>query len=125
MDVELRQKLWENVSLLNKRGVTVILTTHYIEEAEKMCDRVGILNKGNLIALDTTKNLLDRIQTKKVTIKTNRQIEVNDNELISLKLISNFDNSLQVSYEKSKTNMEELIQLIKKKKCNNQGYFNR
>ncbi len=115
VDVELRKKLWENVSLLNKSGVTVILTTHYIEEAEKMCDRVGILNKGNLIALDTTKNLLDRIQTKKVTIKTNRQIEVNDNELVSLKLISNSDNSLQVSYEKSKTNMEELIQLIKKK----------
>ena len=64
VDVELRTTLWENVRLLNKQGVTTILTTHYLEEAEKMCDRIGILNDGNLVALDTTKNLLERIQTK-------------------------------------------------------------
>ena len=46
-------------------GVTIILTTHYLEEAEEMCDRIAILNKGNIVALDSTKNLLDRIQTKK------------------------------------------------------------
>ena len=115
VDVGLRKKLWENVKLLNDRGVTIILTTHYIEEAEKMCDRVGILNKGNLIALDTTKNLLEKIQTKKVKIKTNKNIEIVDNELSSLKLISKSGNSINVSYEKSKINMEQLIQLIKKK----------
>ena len=52
VDVELRKNLWENVKLLNDQGVTIILTTHYLEEAEKMCDRIGILNKGNLVALD-------------------------------------------------------------------------
>ncbi len=115
VDVELRKKLWENVKLLNNRGVTIILTTHYIEEAEKMCDRVGILNKGNLIALDTTKNLLEKIQTKKVKIKTDKNIEIVDNELSSLKLISKSENSINISYEKSKISMEQLIQLIKKK----------
>ena len=62
VDVELRKNLWDNVNLLNNQGVTVILTTHYLEEAEKMCDRIGILNKGNLVALDSTKNLLNKIQ---------------------------------------------------------------
>ena len=52
VDVELRKNLWKNVKELNKLGVTIILTTHYLEEAEKMCDRIGILNKGNLVALD-------------------------------------------------------------------------
>ena len=70
VDVELRQNLWKNVRLLNDLGVTIILTTHYLEEAEEMCDRIAILNKGNIVALDSTKNLLDRIQTKKVTFKT-------------------------------------------------------
>ena len=52
VDVELRNKLWDNVKQLNKQGVTIILTTHYLNEAEQMCDRIGILNKGNLVALD-------------------------------------------------------------------------
>ena len=64
VDVELRNNLWDNVKQLNKNGVTIILTTHYLHEAEEMCDRIGILNKGNLVALDTTKNLLKKIQTK-------------------------------------------------------------
>ena len=69
VDVDLRKNLWKNVNLLKKTGVTIILTTHYLEEAEKMCDRIGILNKGVLVALDTTNNLLNRIQTKKVILK--------------------------------------------------------
>ena len=71
VDVELRSNLWKNVKSLNKQGVTIILTTHYLLEAEEMCDRIGILNKGNLVALDSTKNLLKRIQTKIVTFVVN------------------------------------------------------
>ena len=114
VDVELRKNLWENVKSLNNQGVTIILTTHYLEEAEKMCNRIGILNKGNLVALDSTKNLLNKIQTKKVTFKINKRIEIQDNELDSLKIISNEENEICVSYEKSKINIEELINLIKK-----------
>ncbi len=55
VDVDLRKTLWENLRSLNNQNVTIILTTHYLEEAEKMCDRIGILNKGELAALDTTK----------------------------------------------------------------------
>ena len=64
VDINLRKNLWDNVKLLNKLGVTIILTTHYLEEAEQMCDRIGILTKGSLVALDSTQNLLNRIQTK-------------------------------------------------------------
>ena len=114
VDVELRKNLWENVKSLNNQGVTIILTTHYLEEAEKMCNRIGILNKGNLVALDSTKNLLNKIQTKKVTFKINGRIEIRDNVLDSLKIISNEENEICVSYEKSKINIEEIINLIKK-----------
>ena len=114
VDVELRKNLWENVKSLNKQGVTIILTTHYLEEAEEMCDRIGILNKGNLVALDSTKNLLNKILTKKVTFKVNKKIEIKDNELDSLKIISNKENEICISYEKSKVNIEEVINLVKK-----------
>ena len=114
VDVELRKNLWENVKSLNNQGVTIILTTHYLEEAEEMCNRIGILNKGNLVALDSTKNLLNKIQTKKVTFKINKSIEIQDNVLDSLKIISNKENEICVSYEKSKVNIEEIVNLIKK-----------
>ena len=72
VDVELRKNLWENVRALNKEGVTIILTTHYLFEAQEMCDRIAIIDKGNLVALDTTQKLLDSIQTKKITFKTSQ-----------------------------------------------------
>ena len=113
--MDLRKNLWKNVRLLNNLGVTIILTTHYLEEAEKMCDRIGILNKGELVALDTTNNLLNRIQTKKVIYKINKKIEIKDEILKSLKIISNKENELCVSYEKNKIKIEEIINFIKTK----------
>ena len=115
VDVELRKNLWENVKSLNTQGVTIILTTHYLEEAEKMCDRIGILNKGSLVALDSTVNLLERIQTKKVTFKVNKKVEINDKTLKSLQILYNRENEICVSYEKSKINIQEIIDFIKKK----------
>ena len=112
VDVELRKNLWENVKLLNDQGVTIILTTHYLEEAEKMCDRIGILNNGNLVALDSTKNLLNKIQTKKVTFKLNKPTQIKNDQLNSLKIISIADNNITVSYEKNRIQIEEIINLI-------------
>ena len=113
VDVELRKNLWDNVKLLNKQGVTVILTTHYLEEAEQMCNRIGILNNGNLVALDSTKNLLMRIKTKKMIFKTQNKIKLKDDDLESLKVIYNKENEICVSYEKSKVDVENIISLIK------------
>ena len=106
VDVELRKKMWDNVKSLNEKGVTIILTTHYLEEAEKMCDRIGILSQGELVALDTTKNLLDKIQTKIVNFITDKKANIDGNQLESLKVISNENGKLSISYEKSKINIE-------------------
>ena len=116
VDVELRQNLWNNVKDLNRNGVTIILTTHYLNEAENMCDRIGILNKGELVALDTTKNLIDKIQTKIVTFKLTGKIEIDDESVDSVKIISNKDNSLSLSYEKSKLSINKIIAYIKNQK---------
>tara|TARA_Y100000590_G_scaffold94684_1_gene107294 strand:- start:5801 stop:6736 length:936 start_codon:yes stop_codon:yes gene_type:complete len=114
VDVELRKNLWENIKLLNNRGVTIILTTHYLEEAEKVCDRIGILNKGNLVALDSTQNLLNKIQTKKVTFVIDKSVTIKNNELNSLKILSSKDDEICFSYEKNKVKIEEIIKLIQK-----------
>jgi len=112
VDVDLRQKLWENVRSLNHKGVTIILTTHYLEEAEKMCDRIGILSNGELVALDTTKNLLNKIQTKIVNFFTDKKPNIIENDLKSLKVISNENGKLCVSYEKSKINIGQIINYL-------------
>ncbi len=112
VDVELRSNLWENVRLLNKQGVTIILTTHYLNEAEQMCDRIGILNKGNLVALDTTKNLLNRIQTKKVKFSVNKKVNINNQSLKSINILTNDISELSVSYEKSSLNINEIINFV-------------
>ena len=116
VDVELRKNLWENVKLLNKQGVTIILTTHYLLEAENICDRIGILNKGSMVALDSTKNLLKKIQTKNVTFFLNGKVNISNETLNSIKIIYNNSNKLVVSYERSKLNMNELINFINKQK---------
>ena len=79
-----------------------------------MCDRIGILNDGNLVALDTTKNLLDRIQTKIVYIITDKKTHIKDNFFESLKVISNEEKKLILSYEKSKISIDQIISEIKR-----------
>ena len=112
VDVELRNKLWDNVKQLNKQGVTIILTTHYLNEAEQMCDRIGILNKGNLVALDTTKNLLKKIQTKIVKFSVDKKVDISNDSLKSISILSNEENELVVSYEKSSLNITEIIKFL-------------
>ena len=118
VDVELRNRLWENVKSLNKQGVTVILTTHYLYEAEEMCDRIAIINNGSLVALDSTENLLKRIKTKIVKFTLDKKIEIKNDSLTSLKLINYDENILTISYEKSKININEVISFINMKKAN-------
>ncbi len=76
VDVELKQNLWNNIRSLNKQGVTIILTTHIMSEAQDMCDRIAILNKGNLVTLDTTDNLLNHIKIKKIIFKVKKNIQI-------------------------------------------------
>jgi|TARA_B100000795_G_scaffold199563_1_gene153421 ABC-2 type transport system ATP-binding protein len=71
VDVELRQRLWAFIKELNKEGHTIILTTHYLEEAETLCNRVGMMRSGKLVALDTTKNLLKKFAAKNLKLRLN------------------------------------------------------
>ena len=114
VDVDLRKTLWDNVRSLNNQGVTTILTTHYLEEAEAVCNRIGILTNGSLVALDSTQNLLSRIQTKKVTFKINSPINLKNDTLKSLKVIYNNKNEIRVSYEKNTLSFNDLIDIFNK-----------
>ena len=118
VDVELRKNLWENVKLLNKIGVTIILTTHYLIEAEQMCDRIGILSNGNLVALDTTKNLINKIKTKIVTFTINGKNKIDQIPLKSLKILSQEENRITVSYEKNNIKIDEIISFFSNKNIN-------
>ena len=113
VDVELRQNLWKNVSELNKIGVTIILTTHNLYEAQDMCDRIGIINKGNLVALDTTSKLLDRIETKKIKFKVKNLEQF---EKITLDGVKFSKNGTQIiaSYDKNKLKFDQVINVVKK-----------
>ena len=74
VDVELRQDMWKVVESLRKTGVTIILTTHYIEEAEAIADRVGVINQGEIIVVDETKELLKKMGHKKLTVDLQNEI---------------------------------------------------
>tara|TARA_B100001778_G_C18555491_1_gene615145 strand:- start:554 stop:1471 length:918 start_codon:yes stop_codon:yes gene_type:complete len=116
VDVELRKRLLESVKSLRNIGVTIILTTHYLSEAENMCDRIGIINKGSLIALDTTKNMLNKIQTKIVKFSISKKVKLVDNAKSQIKIIKNNEKELIVSYEKNIINIQEIIDLVKSQK---------
>ncbi len=113
VDVQLRQNLWNNVKTLNKQGVTIILTTHVMYEAQEMCDRIAILNKGNLVTLDTTDNLLDSITTKKIIFKVKKINTINPKDLNGIKFSYNSKNEIIASYERKKHKIDEVISRVK------------
>ena len=115
VDVELRNNLWDNVKELNKEGVTIILTTHYLIEAQQMCDRIAIIDKGNLVALDTTENLLKRIKTKKINLKV-KNISLNENLLMKdINFKINSKNSIVITYEKNSLDFGEIVNYLNQK----------
>ena len=113
VDVELRQNLWKNVSELNQIGVTIILTTHNLYEAQDMCNRIGIINKGNLVALDSTSKLLDRIETKKIKFKVSNLDKFDEIVLNGVKFTKN-GTQIEASYDKNKFKFDQIINVVKK-----------
>ena len=112
VDVELRRNLWENIRSLRKLGVTIILTTHYLQEAEELCDRVGIIHKGNLIALDTTENMLNKIQTKTLKFEINKRIVLDDTNNKDFNILTNTDSEFKIEYNKQEFNIQKIIKLL-------------
>jgi len=112
VDVELRNTLWSNVKKLNEEGVTIILTTHYLLEAQEMCDRIAIIDKGNLVALDTTKKLLERIQTKKIKLKV-KNVDINKTLIMkNIQFKINSENLITAIYEKNSLDFGEIVSYL-------------
>ena len=114
VDVDLRKNLWENFKALNKEGVTIILTTHYLFEAQEMCDRIAIIDRGNLVALDTTQKLLDRIQTKKVSFKISKIDNIKNLVLPGVQFSSQDKNTITAIYEKNSFKFDDVADVLKK-----------
>ena len=116
VDVELRQDMWRIVRSLREIGVTIILTTHYIEEAEAIADRVGVINQGEIIIVDQTKELLKKMGTKKLTIELQEKILLIPEKLEKYNLtIGNNKMSLDYIYkvDAKRTGITNLLQDLK------------
>ena len=116
VDVELRQDMWKIVKGLRETGVTVILTTHYIEEAEAIADRVGVINQGEIIVVDETNELLKKMGHKKLTVELQNEILTIPESLNKYKLVIG-KNKRSVDYkynaQEEKTGITNLLQDIK------------
>ncbi len=110
VDVELRSQLWEYVRKLNKEGTTILLTTHYLEEAEQLCDKIAVINKGEIIANDTTKNLKEKLGVKKIIFYLANKVE--NSSLPEGFEITNNGNAISITYQKSELELEKIINQI-------------
>jgi ABC-2 type transport system ATP-binding protein len=116
VDVELRQEMWKVVESLRDTGVTIILTTHYIEEAEAIADRIGVINQGEIIVVEKTEELLKKMGHKKLTVELQEKIENLPNTLDKYNL-SLGKNNMSVDYTYSvrekQTGITNLLQDLK------------
>ena len=112
VDVELRQNLWANVKELNKLGITIVLTTHNLNEAQEMCDRIAIINKGNLVAFDTTQKMLERIESKIIKFKVKDSKNFEKIKLDGVKFAKS-NGQITASYDKNKIKFDQIIEEVK------------
>ena len=113
VDVELRKSMWRNVRKLRDNGVTIILTTHYIEEAEEMADRIGIINNGKLILVEQKKKIIDKLGEKKFTIKLNKELIIIPDVLKKYTLKRKRDKTYVTFKTNKKTNINQLLNDLK------------
>jgi len=109
VDVELRRQLWDYVRQLHATGVTIVLTTHYLEEAEELCDRIGIINHGQIVANEPTRQLIAKAQEKSVVVTFDRDIsEVPTNACFEdISLID--ERTLEISFRKDRVNAGQVL----------------
>jgi ABC-2 type transport system ATP-binding protein len=109
VDVELRQQLWDYVRSLNAQGVTVVLTTHYLEEAEQLCDRIAIINHGRLIANETTRTLVGMAQEKVVEVVVDRDVATAPENGCFDKIELKGERTLTITYRKDRVNAGDVL----------------
>ena len=112
VDIELRKKLWAYIKKLNTSGTTIILTTHYLEEAENLCDNIAIINQGSLAACDTTDKLLATIQSKEINVEVEKIFNKVPSNLKDYLITSN-ENTFTLKYKKNEISTGQIIDIIK------------
>ena len=113
VDVELRNQLWSYVKKLNQQGTTILLTTHYLEEAEQLCDEIAIINKGKLIACDKKQNLMKLLSTKQLVITFSKPIDNNIfNHINSIQITNNNSCEVVISYDPQKIQVANILQCL-------------
>jgi ABC-2 type transport system ATP-binding protein len=112
VDVELRRQLWELVSELNSEGVTVVLTTHYLEEAEQLCDRIAIIGNGELIANKPTRELVGMAREKIVRITVDKDLAGPPMELAFLKAEVLDPRTVEITYDRDKSSAGQVLALV-------------
>ena len=112
VDIELRQQLWDYVQTLNDRGVTVVLTTHYLEEAEELCDRIAIINHGKLIANKPTRELVDMAREKIVVVTLDADVSVLPSHAAFDKVEREGERGLAIHYNKDRVNAGEVLAAV-------------
>jgi ABC-2 type transport system ATP-binding protein len=112
VDIELRQQLWEYVVELNKAGTTVVLTTHYLEEAEELCDRIAIINHGKLIANKPTKELVGMAREKAVVLTLDRDVSAAPTHKAFEKAELLADRVVEITYNKDRMNAGEVLSAV-------------
>jgi len=114
VDVELRQQLWDYVRSLHAQGVTIVLTTHYLEEAEKLCDRIAIINHGRLIANEATRVLVGMAQEKVVEVTVDRDVATALVNPCFDKVELNGERTLAITYRKDRVNAGDVLAALQK-----------
>jgi ABC-2 type transport system ATP-binding protein len=112
VDIELRQQLWAYVRGLNDQGVTVVLTTHYLEEAEQLCDRIAIINHGKVIANEPTRELVGKATEKLVEVTVDRDVATPPQASCFQKIELKGTRTLAITYAKDKVNAGEVLAAV-------------
>lgn len=112
VDIELRQQLWSYVRELNRSGVTIVLTTHYLEEAEELCDRIAIINHGRLIANEATRDLVGQAHEKVVVVTVDRDIGQAPASSCFEKIGITGPRTLSITYDKCRVNAGDVLGAI-------------
>ncbi len=114
VDVELRRQLWEYVKELHEKGVTIVLTTHYLEEAEALCDTIAIINHGQVIALEKTRDLVGRLDRKTLLVKPVDELASAPAGLEDVSATLRADGALAMTYRTSEHTVEELLDRVRR-----------
>lgn len=112
VDIELRRQLWDNVRLLNKQGVTVLLTTHYLEEAEALCDEIAIINHGQIVVCEETEKLLARIDQKEITFRLDKPLTAIPEGLMKFHPVAEARRSVTCRYNPGDGVVGEMIAVL-------------